>query len=126
MSRHLDAQYIFNNLYHYRAKVISIYDGDTITVAIDLGFGNTTKEIVRLARINAPEVRGEERNEGLEARDWLRSVIPPCNNIYVSTNKDRTGKYGRYIAEIYTLEDGNYINLNDELVLAGHAEYREY
>jgi len=126
MSRHLDAQYIFNNLYHYRAEVISIYDGDTITVDVDEGFGDSTKEILRLARINAPEVRGEERNKGLEARDWLRLAIPPGSQIFIHTDKDKTGKYGRYIAEIYTLEDGNYINLNDELVLTGHAEYREY
>ncbi len=26
------------NLYHYRGEVVKVYDGDTITVDIDLGF----------------------------------------------------------------------------------------
>ena len=26
-------------LYHYTARVLSVYDGDTVRVAIDLGFG---------------------------------------------------------------------------------------
>ena len=59
--------------YEYRAIIIEVYDGDTVTADIDLGF-NTWRmgEKLRLARINAPEVRCKERSEGLKARDWLR------------------------------------------------------
>jgi micrococcal nuclease len=59
-----------DTLYHYRAKVVSVYDGDTCTVDIDLGLHAWVhNEKLRLARINAPE------NIGLEKpRDWLRGV----------------------------------------------------
>jgi micrococcal nuclease len=40
----------------------------------------------------------------------------------VETIKDRKGKYGRFIAEIWL--DGE--NVNDRLVAEGHAVYREY
>ncbi len=50
------------NLYHYRAVVVSVYDGDTCTVDIDLGLNTWVRgEKLRLYRINAPELRGSER-----------------------------------------------------------------
>lgn len=117
---------MFKKRYYYKATVLSIYDADTITVTIDLGFRFKADKIIRLSRINAWELRGDERNKGLLARDWLRSAIPVDSQIYIRTLEDKTGKYGRYLGEIYVVEDGNYICLNDELVLAGHARYQEY
>ena len=53
------------NLYFYKAKVTSVYDGDTITADIDLGLGVfVTGEKLRLSRINAPEIRGDEERPG--------------------------------------------------------------
>ena len=51
--------------YIYKAEVVSVYDGDTITVDIDLGFNVVLrKQKIRLGGINTPEIRGEEREEG--------------------------------------------------------------
>lgn len=109
-------------LYCYLALVTSVYDGDTITVDIDLGLGVWKhSEKIRVAHINAPEVRGKERPEGLKSRDWLRERING-KQIIIKTLKDKKGKYGRYIGEIYL--DG--VNINDEIVKAGFAEYRDY
>lgn len=109
-------------MYHYRAHVLRVYDGDTITVRVDLGFRTFTEQRLRLARINAWEVRGSERPAGLIARDWLRTRI--LNKpVLVETLKDRTGKFGRFIAEIKTLDGAN---VNDQLVNLGHAKYQEY
>ncbi|MCA9935493.1 MAG: thermonuclease family protein [Ardenticatenaceae bacterium] len=115
------------NLYTYKAIVQSVYDGDTCTVDIDLGLRTWVHdEKLRLARINAPEVRGEEREAGLRSRDFLRSKIDG-QKIVVETIKDQKGKYGRYLAEIW-LEDGDdtWVNVNDLLVQEGFAEYKEY
>ncbi len=114
-------------MYEYRVdEVIKIYDGDTITVKIDLGFSITKKEKIRLSRINTPEIRGEERPEGLVSRDWLRNRINSAieNNvdIIIKTNKDIKGKYGRYIGDVFISD----ICINDELVSLGLAEYKEY
>lgn len=46
-------------LYHYAAQVVSVYDGDTITVDIDLGLEVWLKgQKIRLLNIDTPEVRG--------------------------------------------------------------------
>lgn len=116
-----------DQLYFYRAKVASVYDGDTIHADIDLGLTiwlHKTK--LRLARINAPEIRGVEREAGLKARDFLKNLILN-KDVLIETIKDRKGKYGRYLAEIW-LKDGSgeYINVNDLLVEKGLAQYHEY
>jgi len=115
------------HLYYYRAEVQSVYDGDTCTLNIDLGLGSWAhNEKIRLARINTPELRGDDRPEGLKARDYLREKIDG-QEVWISTLKDKKGKYGRYIADIWTKQpDGIYININDELVTAGHAKYVQY
>ncbi len=115
------------NLYHYKAYITSVYDGDTCTADIDLGLGiYAKKEKLRLSRINAPEVRGEERPMGLLSRDFLREKIDG-KQVIIQTIKDKKGKYGRYLAEILLVdEDENIVNVNDLLVESGFAEYAEY
>ena len=115
------------NLYQYKAFVTKVYDGDTITVEIDLGFKTSVKgEKIRLSRINTPEVRGESREEGLKSRDYLRTLILN-KEILLETIKDKKGKYGRYIGEIfYKQENGEWLNVNNHLVIKGLAEFKEY
>ena len=113
-------------LYHYKARVTGAYDGDTITVEIDLGLKTFVKgEKLRLNRINAPEVRGDEKVAGKASRDWLRERILG-KEIIIETFKDKRGKYGRYLGEVWLEEDGQFVNINDELVERGFAEYKEY
>ncbi|MDH3269549.1 MAG: thermonuclease family protein [Ignavibacteria bacterium] len=114
-------------LYNYKAIVTSVYDGDTCTVDIDLGLSVWLRgEKLRLNRINAPELRGEERPKGLKSRDFLRSKIDG-KEITIETIKDRKGKYGRYLAEIWIEEKKKkFININDLLVTKGFAKYQKY
>lgn len=113
-------------LYHYVAEVQSVYDGDTCRVDIDLGLGIWLRdEKLRLSRINAPEVTGATKSAGLASRDVLRELILG-RTVIVETIKDKRGKYGRYLAEIWLEENGGFTNINDELVRQGHAVYQEY
>ncbi|MFQ5771233.1 MAG: thermonuclease family protein, partial [bacterium] len=83
-------------------------------------------EKLRLARINAPELKGQDRDAGLAARDFLRSQVLE-QEIILETLKDRKGKYGRYLAEIWKINEmGEYVNVNDLMVQQGHAVYQEY
>lgn len=107
--------------FFYKAKITSVYDGDTVTAIIDLGFEISKKTKIRLYGINAPEVRGKQRPEGLKSRDYLRSLILN-KNVILQTLKDKKGKYGRYIAIIHL----NDKNINELLVESGHAEKKEY
>lgn len=111
-----------DNLYYYRARVTKVYDGDTITVDIDLGFHvGLTSETIRLYRINTPEVRGPEREQGLVSRDWLRERILD-KEIILRTYRDKKGKYGRWLADVLIDE----VCINDELVEKGLAIYHDY
>ena len=113
-------------MYIYNVKeIVKIYDGDTITVILDLGFGITKLEKIRLARIDTPEIRGDERQAGLVSRDWLRErlyiAFETDKRITIRTNKDHKGRYGRYIGEVFIDEH----NINDELMAEGLAvEYK--
>ena len=103
----------------YRASIRSIYDGDTIRADLDLGFGTWIKnQPLRLYGIDTAEVRGPEREAGLVAKRWLEARTPPGTPVIVETIKDRTGKYGRYLAVIWH-ED---VNLNEALIKEGLAE----
>jgi len=113
-------------LFHYTARVQSVYDGDTCRVDIDLGLGIWIRnEKLRLVRINAPEMTGPEKPAGTESRDFLRELIDG-KEIIIETVKDRRGKYGRYLAEIWIQQGECWINVNDELVEKGLAQYKEY
>lgn len=114
--------------FYYRGQVVSVYDGDTCHVDLDLGFGIwKKKETLRLNRINAPEVRGEQRPAGLLSRDYLRDLILD-KEVVVQTVQDTKGKYGRYLAEIWLhdLVADEWVNVNDLLVENGQAIYRDY
>ena len=112
-------------MYEYSAIVISVYDGDTITVSVDMGFHITQTMSVRLARINSPEVRGGSSTEGLEARDYLRSILLG-KKVTLVTYKDGKEKYGRYLADVYLGEPRVFNCVNDMMVAKGFAQLREY
>lgn len=112
-------------MYEYRAKITAVYDADTITAEIDLGFLSCLKKVkLRLYGINAPEVRGPERPNGLDARDWLRERILD-REVFIRTYKDKTGKYGRWLAEVYP-RNNHTKSYNEMLVENGHAVEANY
>lgn len=115
-----------NKLYHYRAIVVGVYDGDTIYVNIDLGLSTWIhNEKLRLARINAPEIKGKDRSKGLRSKDFLEKFLLN-KRVIIQTIKDRKEKYGRYLAEIWFEENGKFINVNDLMVEKKLAAYKKY
>lgn len=111
------------NLYYYRANVVRVYDGDTCTVDLDLGFYCWLKnQKIRLARIDTPELRGSEREAGLRSRDALRKLILD-KRVTLQTMRDQREKYGRWLAEIWLEQvDGSVVNVNDWLLDNGYAK----
>jgi micrococcal nuclease len=104
--------------YTYRAFVTGVYDGDSITADVDLGFHTSIKGVkFRLANIDTPEIRGEEREQGLISK---AAVVERILNkwVIIKTEKDKKGKYGRYLATVY-IDD---LNLNEWLLQEGLAK----
>lgn len=111
-----------NAAYLYEAKVIDVYDGDTITCKVDLGFHVSVEVKFRLFGIDTPELRGHEREEGVRVRDIVRERILN-KQVLLKSHKGKTGKYGRWLAEVlYTDEDDVKTNLNLMLVAEGNAQ----
>lgn len=96
------------------AQVISVGDGDTLTV-MDAGLRVT----VRLACIDAPETA--QKPWGMEARSALQALTPVGSTVSLrGSTKDR---YGRTVAEVI----GGGSNVNLALVREGRAfVYRQY
>lgn len=118
----MDWNLYINKKYCYNAFVTKCYDGDTITCDIDVGFGITLKkQKIRLFGINTPEVRGEDKENGYIARDFLRNKILE-KNILLFTIKDKKGKYGRMLGIVYH----NDVNMNELLVKNDLAEINMY
>lgn len=114
------------SLYHYRARVVGVHDGDTCTVDIDLGLTLWKRgETIRLARINAPELGGTSARRGIQSRDHLRALVDG-KEIILATIRDQREKYGRYLGELWIEARGSLINVNDAMVAAGHAAYKTY
>lgn len=103
--------------YQYRATVVSIYDADTIRADIDLGFNTWRRnEQLRLFGIDAPEMKGDDKEAGTISRDALRGRILN-KEVTICTIKDRREKYGRYLAKIYLGDE----LINDWLLEKGFA-----
>ena len=60
-------------MYEYKAQVVSVYDGETLTVDIDLGFEVwLRKQKIRLAGIDTPEINALEVMSLIDERGWSR------------------------------------------------------
>jgi micrococcal nuclease len=85
-------------MYEYKARIVDVYDGDTFTFEVDLGFSIAVTEKIRLAGINTPEVRGSSKVEVKMVSDYVRSIILGKEVIIQVFKK---GKFGRYIAYVF-------------------------
>jgi endonuclease YncB( thermonuclease family) len=63
------------------ATVVSIVDGDTFHLNLDLGWRITYQARVRIAHVNAPEM---STPEGIAARTWAESVVKPGDSVLLS------------------------------------------
>ena len=109
-------------LFHYKATVDRVIDGDTIDVTLELGFDISYRGRIRFQGINAPESRTRdavEKQAGLAAKryveDWINGLE---QKIIIQTSLDDRGKYGRILGRILN-DEGEC--LNDEMVSLGHA-----
>lgn len=101
-------------MYEYQASVLRVIDGDTIDVEVDLGMHVFTKTRLRLLGINAPE---KNTAAGKDALRYLAGVLPVGSLVVIRTEKDKTEKYGRWLATVLAGLD----DVNEMMVETGHA-----
>lgn len=109
----------------YQARCVGIVDGDTLDLEVDLGFNIKKKIRVRLVGIDTHEIYGvdhdsDEYKKGIEEKRFVMSWMD--NNphtkdtwpLVVETQEDDKGKFGRYLAKVYSKRSGE--NLAKELI----------
>lgn len=121
-------------MFEYRCELSRVVDGDTVDLIVDLGFNVNVKERFRLLGIDAPESRTrdlEEKQLGIASTNFLKLLLK-AKSMKVTTKKDKKGKYGRwigtlYIADRYAFEaTKDWQNVNEMMVLNGHAVFQDY
>lgn len=98
--------------YIRRIRPVRVYDGDTITVDVDLGYGVTSRHSIRVLGVNCPELRsGDDREAGLAARmftvGWIDAAVARATDAEwpLLMRSEKADKYGRYLGDVYTYRD---------------------
>lgn len=97
----------------YLAKLIRIKDGDTFQVLREAGCGIKQELVIRLARVNCPEVPS---SEGMRAKHFVEAKFSAAKLIEIEPLK--LDKYGRTLANVFL--DGD--DLSDTLLGLSLAE----
>ncbi len=106
----------------FPAKVVSVHDGDTLTVEAKASDGTLYQYKVRLLYIDAPELK---QPGGIEARDHLRHLV----NKSVNVKWQERDRYGRVLGDVFTTATPTEMGLmvNHSMVVSGNAWfYKEY
>lgn len=111
-------------MYEYHVKqILSVVDGDTIDVVIDLGFDVSFTSRVRLAGVDTPESRTKDLKEkalGLESKEWLKHQLEGATDIVIQTEKpDSAEKYGRILGWLFINDEDD--SLNEQMINSGYA-----
>lgn len=93
----------------YRCKVIKVTDGDTVTCR--KRFWRRQQAVMRLAYIDAPELKQEY---GSQAKQALQSLLLNKRVKVLITDMDQ---YGRCVGDIY--RSGK--SISEQLIKSGHA-----
>ena len=115
---------IRDNLYCYEFTATRVIDGDTVVGTVDLGFRIQHEITVRILGIDAPEIKGPTRDQGIAARAYLlgAACYRPQGTLYIRTHRDKqTDSFGRWLGDLETA-DGR--SVAEMMVEAGHAKRR--
>ena len=106
-------------MYEYQASLLSVVDGDTVDVTVDLGFRIHREIRLRLEGVDTHETYGvskdsEEYRKGTEEKAFVEAWFGDAETeefewpVLIRTEK--TGKFGRYIADVERKSDGAVLN----------------
>lgn len=109
-------------MYQYKATITEVYDGDTCTAIVDLGFTVSVKVKFRLLGINTPELKGgttTSKAKGIQARDRLRELVLG-KEVFIDSYRG-SDAFGRWLCILKLPETGEDVNkmlLDEGLAIA--------
>lgn len=104
--------------YTRQAVITNIIDGDTVDAVVDLGYNITTSQRFRLKNINAAEMTGATKEQGLKAKVFLQGLILGKK---VTITSSKTDSFGRYLATIYIQMADVEVDVNRFMITKGMA-----
>lgn len=111
--------------YTYRVKeVVRVIDGDTVDIIIDLGFYLNSLKRIRILDLDTDEMRGgtvETKERAQKAKERLEQLLS-MGTVYIRTEMDATGKYGRLLGSFFVINDGTAIDVTKTLVAEGYQK----
>lgn len=104
-------------------RVIKVYDGDTITIAAKLPFGNGPlyRFSVRIRGIDCAEMRSRVKAEKRMAFLAKKKLANICLDKEVTLRNVDLDKYGRLLADVTCEVDEETVNLGETLLNEGLA-----
>lgn len=104
-----------------------VYDGDTIDMLIDVGFGMYSRQRIRVLGVNTPELRGDDKQEGQRFKqltlDWMIEGWNFSNGEFpFIIRTEKSDSFGRYLADITRKSDSQ--SLTQYLLGKGSPEYK--
>lgn len=100
-------------IYGHKTKFVRAVDGDTVQMLIDHGLGVYSQQILRLARVNAPEMNAG----GAVAKQAIEALFNNAEAQKITVETLRKDPYGRWVAEIML----GPANVSNWLLANGHA-----
>ena len=113
-SRPIEARPLTDRILSY-----TVYDGDTLTrCEIDLGYGITLRDSVRIVGVDTPEVTGTHREAGLVVRAAAKAWLGGHRELWLIGHG--RGKYGRILGDVRSPGVGQ--SLGEWLLEKGYAK----
>lgn len=110
--------------YTYKATIVNVVDGDTFDAHIDVGFNTYLFKRLRLLDIDTWELRLDEYDQGVLAKERAEQLLAESDyQVFIQTEMDGEGKYGRVLARVWTKTDlgGAHKNIASVLLNEGHG-----
>ena len=101
----------------FNAKVIKVYDGDTITLAFKYN-GEFQRFNCRLIGIDTPELKSHSAQEKELAQQARTFLVDCIHDRIVQIEAGKWDKYGRLLIRVYI----NNVCINDMMVHKGLAK----
>lgn len=103
------------------ARVLQVVDGDSLRVRARIWLSQEVETVVRLAGIDAPELRGrcdEEKARAQAAQAFLEEYVAAADHIVLLRDVSQDKYGGRVVA---TVQDSYGTDFSTALAEAGHA-----
>jgi micrococcal nuclease len=116
---------IQDNYVRHIYAIEDIYDGDTITAIVELGYDVLGRAKFRFLGINTAEMKSVKSSQryklAQQAKTYVEEILKN-HKVRVESTKFKEDSFGRYLGTMFYEKDGEWVNLNQELIEKGLAE----